>query len=201
VAEADDLPARHDTERAVEPSHVPVRLHRVAHLVRHVRAVEPNGVDLEERAQDTRDRHGQAHESRRLGNKGGPQGRPDDVTGRVAASGELRMFLADEHPEVRAQQPHDDCGQDQHVEDEEPRDDRVTRKVTAEKEEGRVAADKRDRLDDRERDPETRSRDKVVRERIAEEAVEDCEDEKSRADDPVELAGLRNAPVKKMRSM
>ena len=76
------------------------------------------------------------------------------------------------------------------MEDEEPRDDRVTREVAAEEEEGRVAADERDRLDDRERDPDARSRDEIVRERIAEEAVEDREDEKGRAHDPVELAGL-----------
>src|ERR1035441_10116876 len=76
------------------------------------------------------------------------------------------------------------------MEDEEPRDYRVTREVAAEEEEGRVAADERDRLDDRERDPDARSRDEIVRERIAEEAVEDREDEKGRAHDPVELAGL-----------
>ena len=103
VAEAHDLPARHDTKRPIEPAHVPVRLHGIAHLVRHVRAVEPNGVDLEERAEDARDRDRQEHETGRFRNEGGPQRRPDNVPGRVAASGELRVFLADEHSEVSAE--------------------------------------------------------------------------------------------------
>ena len=50
------------------------------------------------------------------------------------------------------------------------------------------------RLHDREGDPDARSRDEVVGERIAEEAVEDREDEQRRAHDPVELAGLAECP-------
>ena len=68
--------------------------------------------------------------------------------------------------------------------------DSVARIVATEQEEGEVAPDQRDGLDDRVGDPDAGPRDQVVGERVAEEPVDDAEDEQGHPDDPVELAGL-----------
>ena len=70
----------------------------------------------------------------------------------------------------------------------------VAGEVAPEEEEGHVAADERDRLHDREGDPDAGARDEVVGERVAEEAVENGEDEHRRADDPVQLPGPAERP-------
>ena len=44
-------------KRPVEPAHVPVGLHGVAHLVGHVGPVQPDRVDLEQRTQEGCGRH------------------------------------------------------------------------------------------------------------------------------------------------
>ena len=108
----------------------------------------------------------------------------------LSFAGELGVLLAHEQEQVRADEPDDDEREDQHVQDEEARDDRRAGEVAAEEEEREVGADERDREHDRVRDPDTRARDEVVGQRVAEEAVHDREDQQREPDRPVELARL-----------
>ena len=73
-------------------------------------------------------------------------------------------------------------------------DDPVPRVVATEQEEGDVAAHQGDRLDDRVGDADAGPRHQVVGERVAEEAVDDAQDEHGSHRRPVELPGLAERP-------
>jgi hypothetical protein len=54
-----DLPAWHDTQRAVEEAHVPVRYRAGGDIARLVRTDEPHRVDLRDRAEQQEQRAGE----------------------------------------------------------------------------------------------------------------------------------------------
>jgi len=69
-------------------------------------------------------------------------------------------------------------------------DDAGAGEVSAEQKEAQVGTHERDRLDDREGDPNTRARHQVVGKRVAEEAIDDAQNEHQCSHEPVELARL-----------
>ena len=95
---------------------------------------------------------------------------------------------------MRTEQPDDDQREDQHVDDEQSRDDRGPRVAAPEQEEGDIGADQRDRQHDREQDPDPGARDQVVGQRVTDEPVGQRQDEQRHADRPVELARLAEGP-------
>ena len=108
----------------------------------------------------------------------------------LPSPGELRVLLADEQEHVRAQQPHEDGGDQQHVDRVEARDHRGSRERAAEEERREVRADQGDRQGDRVGDADAGARDEVVGQRVAQETLEDRQDQHQQPDGPVELAGL-----------
>jgi len=67
--------------------------------------------------------------------------------------------------------------------------------------ERQVAADQRDRQDDRVRDADAGPGDQVVGQRVPEEAVHDRQDQQRRADDPVQFARLAEGTGEETRAM
>ena len=91
---------------------------------------------------------------------------------------ELGVLLAHQQAQVGGEQPDQHERDDQDVDDEEARDDDpVAGELPAPQERHQVAADERDRLGDGVADAQARARDQVVGQRVADEALEDGQDQ------------------------
>ena len=94
-----------------------------AHLGRVERPVEPDRVDLGQAAERGEHRGDEEEQADRLGRVGRPQPLADDVVLACGPARELRVLLAHEDREVRAEQHGDERRDEQDVDDEEPGDD------------------------------------------------------------------------------
>ena len=182
--EGRELPRRHDAQGAVEPAHVPVGLHGVGDLGRVVGAELPDRVDLGEGTEQRRRRRHHEEEAGGLGHEGREHRRADHVVLGAALARELGVLLAHQQAEVRREQPDQDERDDQDVDDEEARDDdAAARELAAPEERDQVAADEGDRLGDGVADAQPGARDQVVGQRVADEALEDGQDQHGDADE------------------
>ena len=180
----------HDPQRAVGPAHVPVRLGAGRHLGRVVGPVLPHRVDREQATHQRGDAEDDEEEATGLGGVHGHQREADDVLLGPAGPGPLGVLVVDEQQHVRADQRQQDAGDEQHVHDVEPRDDRLTGELAPEEEEGHVGADHRHRLHEAVGGADAGPGEQVVGQRVAGEALEGAEQQQQAADHPVELAGL-----------
>ncbi len=173
--EAEDLglPAGHDPQQPLGEAHVPVGLGPSSHLGRVVRPVAPQRVDAEQTAHQRGDAEDDEEEPAGLGRVDREHRVADHVVVGPAGAGPLRVLLVDEQQHVRTDQGQQDAGDQQHVDDVEPRDDHVTRELAAEEEERHVGADHRGRLDQAVGDPQPGAGEQVVGERVAGEALDE----------------------------
>ena len=188
VAEGADLPPGHDAQRTVEPAHVPVRLRSRRHLGRVERAVDPDRIDLRDAAEQAQHRRGEEEQPEGLGRVRRPQALADHVVLGAAGPFELRVLVAHHDPEVQRQQHDDQRGNQQHVDDVEPREDVGTGELAAEQQRRQPRPRERNRQRDRVGDAQPGAGQLIVEQRVAGEAVEDGEDEQRHADHPVDLA-------------
>ena len=189
-AKEEELPARHDAQRAVGPSHVPVRLGAGGDLGRVVGAVLPDRVDAEQAAHQRGDAEDDEEEATGLGGVHGEHREADDVLLGAAGSGPLGVLVVDEQQHVGPDERQQDARDQQHVDGVEPRDDLLARELAAEEEEAHVGAHDRHRLHEAVRGADTGAGEQVVGQRVAGEALEGAEEQQQRADDPVELTRL-----------
>ena len=183
-------PRRRKSQRAFEPTDVPVGLGRGRHRRRFVGAVQPDGVDLREPTEQCARRGHERPHRDALGGVGRPQWRPDDVGLGVSRPCELCVLLTPDDREVCAQQSEDQQRHDEHVHDEQAAERRLGRILAAEEQECEPRAHDGHGQDDRVGDAQPRTREEVVREGVAGEAVCDREQQQRAADEPVDLARL-----------
>ena len=190
MAEGRELPGGPNTQGTVEEAHIEVGLHGVGNTRRVVEAELPNRVDLGEGAEQGNHATDHEQETRRLGHEDREHGRTHDIVLRPSLTGELRVLLANQQEQVRAHETQQHQRNDQHVNDEEARDDGRAGKVATKEKEGNVGTDDRERQDDGVRDTDTSTRHQVVGERVAEEAFRNRQDQQRRTDGPVQLTRL-----------
>lgn len=157
---------------------------------RVVRAVVPDRVDLEE----GRDQHDGAEDDEQVAAHLGHVDRhhrvAHDVVVRAAGAGELRVLVDDHQHQVHDDQRDHQHRQQQDVQRVEAADDVGARELSAEQEEGGPRADQGEALDHSVDDAETVTREQVVGQRVAGEALGHREDEEDETDHPVQLARL-----------
>ena len=184
------LPVGHDPQQALGDAHVPVGLGAGRHLRRVVGSVLPDRVDRQQAAHQGGDAEDHEEEAAGLGHVDREHRVADDVLLGAARPRPLGVLVEDQQQHVRADQRQQQAGDQQHVDDVEPRDDHVARELAAEQEERHVGADHRGRLHQAVRDPQPGAGEQVVGQGVAGEALEDAEQDQQRADHPVQLAGL-----------
>ena len=177
-------------QQAVGPAHVPVRLRPGRDLRRIVGAELPHRVDRQQRAHDGGDAEDDEEEPARLGGVHRQHGVADDVLLRAAGPGPLGVLVEHQQQHVGGDEREQQTRDEQHVDGVEPRNDRLTRELPAEQEEGHVGADDRGGLHEPVGGADTGSGEQVVGQRVAGEALERAQEQQQGADHPVELAGL-----------
>ena len=191
VAEDHRLHARgHDAQQSVGPPHVPVGLRARRHLGRVVGTELPDRVDRQQPAHEGDDAEDHEEEATGLGGVHGQHRVADDVLLGASGPGPLGVLVVDEQQHVGRDQCEQDARDQQHVDDVEPRDDRLARELAAEEQERHVRPGDRRGLEEPVRGADAGAGQEVVGERVAGEALEGAEEQQDAADDPVELAGL-----------
>ena len=195
VAEHVDLERWHQPQGADQPPEVPVGLGAVRAEPRLERTVLPDRVDLHkspEQKQHAGDGEQQAGRAQRVAR---PQGGSDDVVLPVSGPPELRVLLAHDDRQVRADQGRQEGRQQQDVGDEQAGfEARGAGELAAPDQEREVCADEGDRQRDAVADREPHPGEQIVGERVAGEALEDREHEQRQPDHPVDVARLAKGP-------
>ena len=190
VVEDVRLPVGHDPQRAVRPAHVPVGLGARGHLGRVVGPELPHRVDGQQAAHQRRDAEDDEEEPAGLGGVHGQHREADDVLLRAAGAGPLGVLVVDEQQHVGGDQREQQARDQQHVDDEQARDDVGAGELAAEEQERHVGADDRLRQDEAFGGADAGAGEQVVGERVAGEPLEGAQDQQQRADRPVQLARL-----------
>ena len=128
------LPVRPESQRALEPAHIPVGLGRRGRGRRHVRSVDPDRIDLHETAEEGQHGGRQEQEPDGAERLARPQVAPDDHLLRGLSASELGVLLQPQDPEVDRDGPDHQERQQHDVEDVQAADQLGRRELAAEHE-------------------------------------------------------------------
>ena len=190
VAPEIDLPGGHDPQRAFEEAHIEVRLGARRNGSGIVRPVQPDRVDLQERAEQRQDAEREQEVGARLGHEHRVERVAVHLLLGLVLDRHRGVLLVPHDHHVRGDQPEQQRGDQQDVQHVQARHDVLAGELSAEQEHVDVGADDRDRLRHALGDPQAGAGQQVVRQRVPEQALQDAQREHAEADEPVQLAGL-----------
>ncbi len=184
------LPVGHRPQGAFQEADIPVRLGTGADLVRIVGTVEPHRVDLGYATQQGADAEDDEEEAAGLGHVHRHEREADDVLVGLARAGELGVLLDDDEHEVHDDQRQHDAGDQQDVCREHTWDHSCAGELSLEEEELHVRPYNGYGEQHAFCDPQAGTREQVVRDRVATEALDQGQCQQAVADHPVELTRL-----------
>ena len=191
VAVDHDVEAGHEPQPADEPAEVPVGLRPVGREVRVVRPPQPDGIDLDEPAEEEEHAGGREREPERARCLLGPRRDADDPPLRLAPAAELRVVAQHDEGDVQREQSPDQRREEEDVRHVHARPQRrLSREGAVEEQRHEVGAHERDRHPHRPADRESHPREQVVGERVAEIRLEERKPEHRHADHVRQLPRL-----------